>query len=80
MVIDNKAWSDSFTAVVRQLYHSSKATVKQLSVLGVARRDSRSNVAIRWKLAERYLDVFSSPFSSRMLCAGTGLGSDFKNA
>src|SRR5437868_1883868 len=40
MVIDNKAWSDSLTAVVRQLYHSSKATVKQLSVLGVARGDS----------------------------------------
>ena len=80
MVIDNKAWSDSLTAVVRQLYHSSKATVKQLSVLRVARQDSGSNVATHWKLAERYLDVFSSPLSSRMLCAGAGLGSDFKNA
>ena len=80
MVIYNKAWSDSLTAVVRQLYHSSKATVKQLSVLGVARGDSGMEYSYRWKLAERYLDAFSSPFSSRMLCAGAGLGSDFKNA
>jgi len=29
MVIDDKAWSNSLTALVRQLYHSSKARVKQ---------------------------------------------------
>jgi hypothetical protein len=46
MVIDNKAWSDSLTAVVRQLYHSSKATVKQLSVWGLHERILRANVAI----------------------------------
>jgi hypothetical protein len=36
----DKAWSNSLTALVRQLYHSSKASVKQYPAPGVARRDS----------------------------------------
>ena len=83
MVVNDKAWSDSLTALVRQLYHSSKASVKQISAPDAAPWDSGVSASARATVIgsrEPYFAVFSSPFSSRMLCEEAGLGSDFKNA
>jgi hypothetical protein len=38
-VVDDKAWCGSLTALVRQLYHSSKASVKT-SATGIERQDT----------------------------------------